>query len=200
MATEPQDFTAQYAALGEAELLALARDYDSLTESAQTALRTEFLKRGMEPPLVEPEESDEPEQRKLVTLRRYRDLTEAIIARGVVESAGIEVYLQNENTVRLDWVISNGIGGILLQVEESDAPAALQLLEQPIPRSIAFDGTEDFEQPHCPKCGSIDVIYQAEHLKTAFTGAMLLAIPSPTGRTISICNACGARWEDTDDG
>jgi hypothetical protein len=34
-------------------------------------------------------ELSEPEYRDLVTLRRYRDLSEAIVARAVVESAGI---------------------------------------------------------------------------------------------------------------
>jgi hypothetical protein len=59
-------------------------------------------------------ELSEPEYRDLVTLRRYRDLSEAIVARAVVESAGIYCFLKDENFVRLDWQMSNLLGGIRL--------------------------------------------------------------------------------------
>lgn len=52
----------------------------------------------------------------LTTIRRFRDLSEAIVARSLLESGGIEAYLCDENLVRLDWQISNFIGGIRLQV------------------------------------------------------------------------------------
>ena len=136
---------------------------------------------------------------EFVTVERYRDLSEAIVARGMLESAGIEVFLQNENTVRMDWVISNGIGGIRLQVDAANAAGALDLLEQPIPRSIALEGVEDFEQPHCPKCGSIDITNQAANFEPALVAAVGFLLPLPVGRKIWICNNCRARWEDTDD-
>src|SRR6202008_3613019 len=116
------------------ELMALAQGYDSLTDDAQTALRAEFSKRSIEPPLVEPEAL--PEKRNLVTIRRYRDLSEAIVARSFLESAGIPVYLRDENLVRLDWQVSNFIGGIRLQVEADDEQAAVELLNQPVSPTI----------------------------------------------------------------
>jgi hypothetical protein len=71
--------------------------------------------------------------RQLVTLRRYRDLSEAIVARSMLEAAGIAAWLRDENLVRLEWQISNFIGGIRLQVDLSEAEAAEELLSQPIP-------------------------------------------------------------------
>ena len=61
------------------------------------------------------------EVRELVTIRQFRDLPEALLAKGSLESAGIECFLADENLVRLDWFISNFIGGIKLKVRVPDA-------------------------------------------------------------------------------
>ncbi len=199
MATQQDEFAARFPEMGEAELLKLARDYESLTEPAQAALRAEFARRGMEAPLVEGSDSDEAAQRKLVTLRRYRDLSEAIVARGMLESAGIEVFLQDENLVRLDWQISNGIGGIQLQVDEADSAAALELLEQPVPESIPFAGWGEFEQPKCPRCGSAEITFEGAWRGAAVTGLWMFMLPLPTGPKTWLCSNCGARWENPEE-
>ena len=107
----------RYREMAEAELLEAARSYADLNDGAQAAMRAEFARRGIEAPLVE--DGDEMEARRLVTVARYRDLSEAIVARTMLESAGIGVYLRDENLVRLDWQISNFIGGLRLQVDEN---------------------------------------------------------------------------------
>lgn len=196
MQTEQDEFGVRYTAMRDEELLELARDYESLTEPAQGALRAEFARRGLEAPLVE-DGPGTPENRKLVTLRRYRDLSEAIVARGMLESAGIEVFLQDENLVRLDWQVSNFIGGIRLQVAEADAAAGLELLEQPVPESIPFSGWGEFEQPKCPKCGSVEITFEGAERGAALTGLWVIGLPLPTGPETWSCGACGARWEDS---
>jgi len=195
MQTEQDGFGVRYAAMRDEELLELAREYESLTEPAQCALRAEFARRGMEAPLVE-DGPGTPENRKLVTLRRYRDLSEAIVARGMLESAGIEVFLQDENLVRLDWQVSNFIGGIRLQVAEADAAAALELLDQPVPESIPFSGWSEFEQPKCPSCGSVEITFDGAERSAALTGLWVMGLPLPTGQKTWSCGACGNRWED----
>jgi hypothetical protein len=108
--------------MSEVELLELAQDYDALTDSAKTALRAEFARRNLEPPLVEDRiESGEPAARSLMTVRRYRDLSEALVARSLLESAGISAWIRDENVARMEWQYSNLLGGIRLQVEASDA-------------------------------------------------------------------------------
>jgi hypothetical protein len=74
MHIEPEYLATSYSQMGEVELMELAQAYDSLTDTAQAALRAEFARRKLEPPVIEdPEEAEEP--RHLVTLRRYRDLS-----------------------------------------------------------------------------------------------------------------------------
>src|SRR5580698_2743976 len=135
----------RYAGMNELELIELARSYDSLTELAQPILRMEFAQRGLDPPMLD--EEDKLERRHLVTVRRYRDVSEAIVARSLLESAGLYAFLCDENLVRLDWQVSNFIGGIRLQVEKNDEAAAVALLGERIPSAIPFGDEVAFEQP-----------------------------------------------------
>ena len=91
-----------YGEMSETELMKVARAYDGLQEEAKTLLREEFNHRSLEPPLIE-EETPERIHQTLVTVARYRDLSEAIVARSVLESAGLFCFLQDENTIRMDW-------------------------------------------------------------------------------------------------
>jgi hypothetical protein len=137
MQLEPEDIASGYRKMFDGELLKLAQSYDQLTDPAQAALRAEFGRRGLQPPVLE-EADDPPEPRNLVTLARYRDLSEAIVVRTMLESSGIYVFLRDENLVRLDWQVSNFIGGIRLQVEAKDEARAAELLRQSIPSVIPF--------------------------------------------------------------
>jgi hypothetical protein len=127
-----------YQSASDKELIELALTYDSLTEVAQNALRAEFARRGLEPPVI-PDPAPEAELLPVVTVQQYRDLTEAQLAMGVLESAGIPCYLRDENTVRTQWLWSNLMGGIRLQVREEDRAAAEALLQQPIPHRTPID-------------------------------------------------------------
>ena len=53
MNPDREELVANYAELGELELMTLAQSYDTLTDAAQNALRGEFARRGLEPPLVD---------------------------------------------------------------------------------------------------------------------------------------------------
>ena len=199
MASDPQDLGARYAGMNEPELMKLARSYDSLTPDAQSAIRAEFARRALEPPIVEETLEPLPELRSLVTIRRFRDLSEAIVARTLLESAGIPVFLRDENLVRLDWQVSNFIGGIRLQVDRENEQGALELLQQPVPKSISFEAGQEFPQPHCPNCGSVDITFNGASRGAALASVSILSLPLPSGPETWSCNTCGVRWEETED-
>jgi hypothetical protein len=117
----------------------------------------------------------------------------------MLESAGIYVFLRDENLVRLDWQVSNLIGGIRLEVEAKDEARAAELLRQSIPAVIPFDGRDDFVQPRCPKCGSIDITYQGSSRGAALASLTVLAVPLSLGRESCLCDSCDAHWEATED-
>lgn len=175
----------------------LAREYDSLVDAAQSALRSEFARRGLEPPLIEEEEpiADDAEA-ALVTVARYRDMPEAFVARAVLEEAGIKCLLRDENTVRMQWFWSNLIGGMRLQVAARDEAAARELLSKPMPAKFEDDSDEEFVQPVCPKCGSTDVVANDPDRKVLAV-SMLINVPIPHRRPQEEewrCLDCGCRW------
>jgi predicted RNA-binding Zn-ribbon protein involved in translation (DUF1610 family) len=197
------NFAERYAAMSETELMDLARRYDELVDRAQTALRAEFARRGLEPPLIEeeddpPAEEDNPD---LVTVGRYRDSPEAFVARAVLEDAGIECFLRDENTVGLDWLLSNAIGGMRLQVAAKDEAAAMEVLSQPVPETFEIDSGEEFVQPVCPRCGSNDVVANDPDRKVMAV-SMLIRLPLPHSRPSTQewrCMACGCVWADDEE-
>lgn len=192
-------FAGEYARMSEGELLHLAASYDSLVGPAQDALRGEFARRNLEPPIVEQDDPVEVTSQLLVTVRRYRDTSEAIVARSVLESAGIFCFLRDENLVRLDWQVSNFIGGLSLQVHPEDSEAALELLSQPVPESIAFEGRAEFLQPHCPCCGSIEITFEGRDRSFAIATTFMFGLPLPLGAESWRCDACGCRWSGDGD-
>ena len=77
-------------------------------------------------PSVTNSDLDEARQ-QFVSVCQFRDLTEALVVKGMLESSRIECFLGDENTVRMDWFWSNAVGGVKLWVKESDAEAARYL-------------------------------------------------------------------------
>ncbi len=136
-----------YSRLTDGELERLSADASDLTDTARQSLTQEKLRRGHIGADIQSYESGEsteqPEFRRLQTIRQFRDLPEALLAKGCLESAGIEAFLADDNMVRLDWFISNLIGGIKLKVKPEDSAAAIAILEQPIPESSAVDDVEE---------------------------------------------------------
>jgi Putative prokaryotic signal transducing protein len=199
---EKRRLAANYAAMTDGELQLLARNADSLTELAWDALEDELDRRNLEPSDDDAahEERHTLQVRELVTVRQFRDLPEALLAKGSLESAGIECFLADENLVRLDWFISNFIGGIKLNVRAADEANARKLLDEPILEGLYVQGVGLYEQPRCPQCQSLDVNFQELDRPIAYMSAFL-HVPIPVQRPAWRCHACGAEWEeDADEG
>jgi Putative prokaryotic signal transducing protein len=139
---ERRRLTALYSQMTEGELQEIAAQASTLTEVAQTSLSDEFQRRGMPPVAEVARVTHEFEFQDLVTLRQFRDLPEAILARGVLESAGIESFLADDNIVRMDWFISNLIGGIKLKVRKEDLEAANEVLQEPAPGELPPENSD----------------------------------------------------------
>ena len=134
---------------------------------------------------------------EMVTIRQFRDLPEALLAKGKLDSAGIKCVLVDQNMVRMDWFISNLLGGIKLQVRKDDAEEAIALLAEPISEDFEVEGVGSVEQPQCPRCGSFDIAHQAGFDKRfALAGLALGSIPIPVRRNEWKCESCGHKWQE----
>lgn len=84
-----------------------------------------------------------------VVLNAYNNYIDAHIARGVLEGEGINCWLKDENTITIDPILTNAVGGIKIMVAKPQAERAWEILsnlkkEQQL--AVA-----------CPKCGSHNI-------------------------------------------
>ena len=119
----------------DGELEQAASQGGDLTDIALQTLREEMAKRGLTHDLLDGASDAEhsvTEFRDLVVIRSYWNLLDAELAKGALNSAGIECFLFDDNMVRMDWFNANAIGGVKLRVDaanrildeaEKDVPA-----------------------------------------------------------------------------
>ena len=133
----------------------------------------------------------------LVTLRQFRDIPEALLAKGMLESAGIKCVLADGNLVRMDWLLSNAIGGVRLQVDKQELEAARAILDEPIPPELVEEELgEPYAQPRCPRCYSLDIGFEKIDRFWTYGLWLLLSFPIPIGKNSWKCYTCGAEWEE----
>jgi len=108
-------------------LLVRAADYEA---ASQFLLQKEALAAADD---AEGRLAKDPLPSQPVVLRTYRDITAAMVDKTTLDAAGIRCFLYDDNLVRLDWFISNAIGGVKLVVAENTAQEAAQILAAAVP-------------------------------------------------------------------
>jgi len=136
------------------------------------------------------------ESLRFLVIRRSRDLPDALLFESMLDSAGIECFLADENTIRMEWFWSNLLGGIKLCVRKSDAHEASSMLEQPILDRFDIEGIGEFQQPRCPNCNSLEISFQGLNKPVDYTRA-LLGGPRPLHRSLWECDSCGRQWPES---
>jgi len=132
----------------------------------------------------------------LITLWRYRDLPEALIARSKLDAEGFDCFLADAEIVRLNWFWSNAFGGVRLQVRLDDGESALAVLAQEIPASFTAEEVgEEYRQSVCPSCGSLDVGFESVHRGIALAALHFFGLPLPIPMNSWKCEDCGHRWK-----
>gem|GEM_PF-6568602 len=141
---ERQRLAEVYAAKADEELRSLAEEGGSLTDVARTALRHELDRRGIRHSVREssppPQEVEFP---SVLTLRQFLTVQEAVMAKSILDSAGIESFLADENVISMNWLWSNALGGVKLQVRKTDVAVASELLEQTLSEAAASADSDE---------------------------------------------------------
>jgi hypothetical protein len=128
---ERMRLASEYAGQSDEELENVASQGPGLTEVAREVLRAELSKRGLyigQLDDVSAAGQDSAEFRDLVTVRTFGNLAEAELAKGLLDSEGIESFLFDENMGRLYWI--NVTGGIKLRVDAENAEDANRALDE----------------------------------------------------------------------
>ncbi len=192
-----QELETRFRQMNDSQLLLEATRRHQLTpEARQILLETLNLRQLAIPPVVSDEVEDQARAAAWVTVERFRDLSAAIVARSALEAADIPCHLRDENTVRMDWQISNFIGGMRLQVpamEEDAAKDVLRGMELPADAEI-LEST--LPEDRCPRCESIDISRRQPHRGAALMSLWLFSLPVPRGKALWHCAQCGTEWPD----
>lgn len=98
-----------------------------------------------------------------ITIRTFDNYIEANIVENVLNEEGIETRMQDENTVTANWLWSNAIGGIKLQIKVEDETVAEDILNRLAEQNAKeqetigfYESTEglDAQNRICIHCGS----------------------------------------------
>jgi hypothetical protein len=121
----------------------------------------------------------------LVTIQTYNDVTEAHIAAGLLESAGIPVYLHGANHVSANWMLGLAVG-VRLQVPVDCEGDAREVLEVEAPLKEPGDV--------CPMCGSSEITAASTSRKVSLVLTHMLQLPWPFRRDKLHCKSCEHNW------
>lgn len=127
-----------------------------------------------------------------VTLQSFNNYIDAHIVMGRLEEDGINCWLKDENTVTIDPILTNAVGGIKIMVYAAQAERAKKIIE-----TIA---AEKKQRQACPFCGSHNIEYVSTPKKVGNWLSVLFGLfwsnfAMPVETTYH-CFDCGKEFEE----
>lgn len=132
---------------------------------------------------------------ELVAIAAFTNVHEALLAKSVLESAGIDATIADEHVVSMAWMYSNAVGGVKVLVPEDRAEEAASLLNSGVsivdrtPPKKTADHWDDM----CPSCGSTEFESRLPGKGFAVLSWLLLGAPLGSPFRRRYCKRCGAR-------
>ncbi len=129
---------------------------------------------------------------KFIIAQVYTNYIDANIIMGRLEEEGINCWLKDENTVTIDPILTNAVGGIKLMVPDSQAERAFELLKQ--------FRSEQKSILKCSRCGSSNVELvttprKASNWIGALIGFLFMSV-ALSGDKVYHCFDCGFEFEE----
>jgi hypothetical protein len=142
-----------------------------------------------------------------VTIAKFVSLGEAKLAQGKLISGGITAFVCDENMHAMNWHMGMALGGIRLQVPDSQVVRALEVLDDFDPEESELplaEGEEDDEMEEvacCPECESLEIreVAESNPRQIALWSA---AVPLPERPTLVHrwkCLMCGYEWREAEE-
>ena len=143
-----------------------------------------------------------------VTIAKFLTLGEAKLAQGKLISAGISAFVCDENMHAMNWHMGMALGGIRLQVPDSQVVRAMEVLDDFEPEEssgVETEGGDDEgmeEVACCPECESLEIreVAGANPRQIAFWSAAMPfpELPAPETHRWK-CLACGYQWREAEE-
>lgn len=137
---------------------------------------------------------------KWVAVASYSQPVEAHLARTRLESEGIQCVVRDEYLVRVNWLLSDAIGGVKLMVPEWEAERARDIL-RPQPRLVVVADAgqppgDDDDELVCPRCRSYDVYFHRFSRRIAGLAWLMFGFIVPWRSRKWVCTQCGYEWKE----
>lgn len=132
---------------------------------------------------------------EFVILQSFTNYMDAHILKGRMEQEGIRCWLKDENTVTIDPILTNAVGGIKLMVPSHDYKRAYALWQDFM--------TQKREAYACPKCGSHNIEFVSSPRKLsnwigAIAGTFFGDLAIGVNKTWR-CFECEAEFEEPEE-
>jgi hypothetical protein len=125
----------------------------------------------------------------LATVATYTFPYEAQIARARLDSEGIPAFVADEQTINMQWLYSNAMGGVRLQVPLVYAEEALEILAQDATDILIEE--QGVDATPCSACGSHNCAPHQIGRRWAFLVFLGLDFPLFPVRNTMKCQDCG---------
>jgi len=134
-----------------------------------------------------------------VEIASFSQPVEAHLARTKLESEGITCVVRDEYLIRVNWLLSNAVGGVKLMVPTWEAERAREIL-RPKPRLVEVADIEGSHGPDgeliCPHCRSFDVYYHRFNRRVAGLAWLFFGFIVPWRSDKWVCMQCGYEWKE----
>ena len=127
----------------------------------------------------------------MVTLTTVNWMHEADFLCAKLASCGIEASIPDQSTMTVLPLYGSALGGIRIQVEESDLEKAREFMRDMIDEAKT-------QELRCPKCDSATVDYERVSWRFAAVIVLLIGIPLLWLKKKFTCRSCGHRWRETE--
>jgi hypothetical protein len=125
----------------------------------------------------------------LTTIASYSFPYEAQIAKAKLDSECIPAFIADEHTINMQWLFSNALGGIRLQVPEVFVQQAIELLAEDFSEDVHLEQGGDTIS--CSVCGCLNMEPYQVGKRWAFLVFIGLSFPLFPVKNTLRCRECG---------
>ena len=127
----------------------------------------------------------------MITIASFSKPEEAHLLRMRLEAGGINARILGENIVQTNWLWSNAVGGVQVQIREEDIEEARAIL------SDAGEETPGVMGVICQQCGSDQTEPDDTRKRISLLTLVLLSLPFLWPKNRYRCLSCGRRWTES---
>ena len=121
----------------------------------------------------------------LMTVASFDTPLQANILASRLEAEGVQCFIADAETIGLHGLLANAVGGVKIQVRQSDGPRAAAIL-----RANTLPGS-----PPCPRCGSRDVRRKGLSMLAGILAVLTLGVLALFFPVVWSCRGCSHRWK-----